>query len=67
MHEYKSGIGYFDNKKMRIIGEQEFSSSQDFKQTGVMDYRLYDCKIVLILNTKYLYFYLMSKENILPY
>lgn len=53
MHEYKSGIGYFDSKKMRIIGEQEFSESKDFKQFCDTEYRLYDCKIILILNNIY--------------
>ena len=53
VHEYKSGIGHIDEESKRIIGEQEFSSLENFDDSEEKQYRLYDCKLVLILNNVY--------------
>ena len=53
VHEYKSGIGYIDEERKRIIGEQEFSSIENFDDSSEKQYRLYDCKLILILNNVY--------------
>ena len=53
VHEYKSGIGHIDEESKRIIGEQEFSGLENFEGSKEKEYRLYDCKIVLILNNLY--------------
>ena len=53
LHEYKSGIGYIDDNKLRIIGEEEFSNVDNNNSLNDKEYRLYDCKIVLILNNLY--------------
>ncbi len=53
LHEYKSGIGYIDDNKLRIIGEEEFSNVDNIASLNDKEYRLYDCKIVLILNNLY--------------
>ena len=52
-HEYKSGIGHIDEESKRIIGEQEFSSIEISNDSREKEYRLYDCKIILILNNIY--------------
>jgi len=41
LHEYKSGIGNFDKETGKILGVDG-------------EYKLYDCKIVLLLNNVYI-------------